>query len=431
VSVVFGTATIGLLYLLGRDLFSPSHGLLGALFLACTFLHVRDSALATVDALAGFFVLLALVGAGSVLRGGGRGAYLLAGAAAGLATATKYNAIVVLTGLVVAHGLRTVRSGLSFARALVVPSLLGGFVIAGVVFLAVNPYLILDWPKARADLAWQFERVRVGQVVGQPIDVGPAWWYHFTVSLRYGMGVAMLGLAVLGAVAATWRRHPGAWVSGSFAASSFVVVGSAKLAFVRYMTPLLPVLCLFAAGAVLILAGRVPWRRGRPWVVAGLAGLAVAEPLAAITAYSGMVHHTDTRVQAYRFLLTLPPDSDVATYGPSEVWRSTFPPARFWGPTYYAKHPQQTWEDVFGALKAQGSNYLLVHTASLEAYSPTVPDLERALRHSAVLVQTFSPYRPGAEVHPVYDRADPFYFPVGRFRGVIRPGPLIRLYRLG
>jgi hypothetical protein len=92
-SVAFGTATVGLVYLLGRRLFSPAHGLLAAGFLAVTFLHVRDSALATPDAPTTFFVVLSLLGTAAVLAQGRVRDYVLAAGAAGLATATKYNAV--------------------------------------------------------------------------------------------------------------------------------------------------------------------------------------------------------------------------------------------------------------------------------------------------------------------------------------------------
>ena len=51
-------------------------------------------------------------------------------------------------------------------------------------------------------------------------------------------------------------------------------------------------------------------------------------------------------------------------------------------------------------------------------------------RRSATLAQAFSPYKTRATPHPVYDRVDPYYFPIGGFAGVVRPGPLVRLYRL-
>lgn len=55
---------------------------------------------------------------------------------------------------------------------------------------------------------------------------------------------------------------------------------------------------------------------------------------------------------------------------------------------------------------------------------------EATLRRSATLVREFSPNRAGDHSRPVYDRADPYYFPVGRFSRLMRLGPTIRVYHL-
>lgn len=57
-------------------------------------------------------------------------------------------------------------------------------------------------------------------------------------------------------------------------------------------------------------------------------------------------------------------------------------------------------------------------------------ELELTLRQSATRIREFSPYKAGVSPRPVYDRADPDCFPIGGFRGMVHPGPLVRLYRL-
>lgn len=425
-SVALGTATVGLIYLLGRRLFSAAPGVLAAGFLASAFLHIRDSALATLDVPVTFFIVLSLLGSVAVFQQGRIRDYLLAAGAAGLATATKYNAFLVLIALVAAHWLRDRRAGRPFLRTLIASRLLGALLFAGVVFLALNPYLLLDWQKALKDLAWLSSRIQQGQYM----DIGPAWWYHLAVSLRYGMGIGLLGIAVGGLARILWRRKPEGLVLVSFVVVFFLVTGSAKLIFVRYMEPLVPVLCLFAATAVWDLAGLTRRSGMRPWIATGIGLLVVVEPLSAAVAYGKLVHHTDTRVKAYRFIQTaLPPGTAVATYGPSVTWRSTIP--RF-QPILYAKPPEQSWAEALATLKARGVRYFLTHHSTLEVFSPTIPELELALRHSATLIQEFefSRAKVDASPRPVYDRVDPYYLPIGGFHGVKRPGPLVRLYRL-
>ncbi len=423
-SVAFGTATLGLVYLLGRRLFSPAHGLLAAAFLAGAYLHVRDSALTTPDAPLTFFIVLSLLGTAAVLQEGRVRDYLLAGSAAGLAAATKYNGVLVLIALAAAHGLHATQAGKPLRRIVTAPRLLAAVLVAGFVFLVLNPYLLLDRPEALYGLKSEWGYVQHGQY----LNVGPGWWYHFTVSLRYGMGVGLLGLACLGIMRVLWRREGGGLALLSFAACFFLIIGSFHAAFVRYMTPLLPILCLFAAAALLSLTAFLKRPRARSWVTAGLALLVLAEPLHASTAYGHLVHHVDTRVKTYEFIRAwLPPGSEVATYGVTDTWRSTIP--RF-EPTMISKDPDKSWAEIFVKLKATGVHYFLTHHSELEVFSPTIPEIEALVRQSGTLIHEFSPYRPGVHSRPVYDRVDGYFFPLSGFREVDRPGPLVRLYRL-
>lgn len=422
-SVVFGTAAVALLYLLGRRLRSRAHGLLAAGLLAASFLHVRDSALATPEAAMSFFVLLSLVGAVGVVHHGRWRDYAIAAVGAGLATAAKYNAVLVLAALVVGHGIREVQGGRSLRRAAAAPRVLMALGLAALVFLVLNPYLLLDWPEARKGLAWQWSYSQTGQY----LDIGPAWLYHLTVSLRYGMGWLLLGLGIAGLARAAWRREPGELAVLSFVVVFFAEMGTLRAIFVRYMTPLVPVLCLFAASAMLAVTERIRPPRARAWALAALAALAVLEPLHSSLAYARLVRHVDTRVQTYEFLRTVPRGLRAATYGPSVVWRSTLPR---WRPTFYAKSPGQSWAEVLAILKSRGIHYVLIHHSALDVFSPPMPELEAEVERAGTLIREFSPYAPGSDPHPMYDRVDAHYFPIGAFGGVVRPGPLVRVYQL-
>jgi 4-amino-4-deoxy-L-arabinose transferase-like glycosyltransferase len=428
-SVGFGTATVACLYLLGRRAFSSTHGLLAASFLAGAFLHVRDSALSTTEAPLTFFVVVALLGAVRVHQEGRVRDYGLTGLAAGLAAATKYNAVLVFVALGVAHVLRRVDQGIPVLRTLCEWRFVGAGLLAGVVFVALNPFLLLDWPHAWAtpddwgSLAWEWRYVHTVEY----LDLHPVWWYHLSVSLRYGMGVALLALALAGLLLGLWRRDAASLVLLSFTLTFFATMASLQAVFVRYMTPLVPVLCLLAAVALQRAIRPLPWPRVHPWVSVGLAALALLEPLHASTAYCRMARHMDTRIEVLAYVKTaLPPSSRVATYGPSVTWRSTIPR---WAPEMYAKHPDQSWQDAFAVLKTRGTQYFMIHRSSLDVFSPASPELDRAIQSSATLIREFRPYRAGSPA-PVFDKNDAYYFPIGGFRGVVRPGPLVQLYRL-
>jgi hypothetical protein len=201
-SVGFGTATVFLVYRVGRRLISPDQGLLAAAFLAGAFLHVRDSALATPDSAMTFFVVLSLLGAAIVLQEGHAQGYLLAGVATGLATATKYNAALVFVALIIAHWRHAAQRDEPVWRIVTAPRLLGALLVMASIFTAVNPYFLLDWPEALADI-WRYSLVLQEGMYRSP-TVG--WWYHVSVSLRYGLGIGLLGLALAGIVPAIRGR---------------------------------------------------------------------------------------------------------------------------------------------------------------------------------------------------------------------------------
>jgi 4-amino-4-deoxy-L-arabinose transferase-like glycosyltransferase len=423
-SALLGTATVALVYRLGRRLYSHAVGLLAALFLAVAFLHVRDSALATVDAPSTFFVVLSLLGSAGVLEGAGARSYTLAAIGGGLAAATKYNAALVLVSLPVAHGLqlREKRAAASVGLATLVRAAL----VAALVFLAVNPYLMLDWPSARADLLWEIEY----QGTGQFLDLGPGWPYHLTVSLRYGLGIPLLGLALLGIVTTIARRDSAGLVLLAFSATFFLVMGHSRAVFVRYMVPLAPVLCLFAASAVFAIAEYAAPLQARRTAFAFSALVAIVPTLHASLAYGRIVRHADTRIKAYEFVQsTLPAGTPVASYGQPIIWNSTFPSLEVF---HWEKLDGESWAQSLTRLKELHVRYFLTHHSSLDVFSPDMPDLEAVLRRSATPIAEFDFADPsgGLRPQPVYDVVDGFYLPIGGFRGVKRPGPLIRLYRL-
>jgi len=158
-TAVLGALTVPLLYLLGRRMFNWRVALLAALALALSAYHVQHSHFITTDAPTGVWVTLALLGAWGVATTGHWRAYVLAGAAAGLAAGTKYNAGVIGLALGVAAALYVLAAwregkwgalwrlaGVHGAR------LLAAAALATLVFLLTTPFAILDFAAFRRDM---------------------------------------------------------------------------------------------------------------------------------------------------------------------------------------------------------------------------------------------------------------------------------------
>lgn len=82
------------------------------------------------------------------------------------------------------------------------------------------------------------------------VNTGPGWWYHLVISLPYGLGLPLLLLSLAGLIYACRRRSKGDVLLLAFFLLYFGATGFSAVRFARYMLPLFPVLCLFAARIV-------------------------------------------------------------------------------------------------------------------------------------------------------------------------------------
>ena len=283
-SVAMGTASVYLVYRLGRVAFGRPAGLLAALFLAVAPLHVAYSHMAVTDVTAVAFSLLALVllqraagtgdeGAAARDRSGRR--WLVAGAvAAGLATSTKYNlGMLVLPATVaavfacrgaaaarVAAGGRTV---LVWLRLLVLRLYLPMLVA----FVVASPFVVLDAPHFLRDFRRQSEIMDRGWLGFE--NVGNGFWFNVTPNLTGAIGVVLVVLAVAGLGWALWRRTRLDLMLAPYVIVYFVYIGTWKELADRYLLLIVPLLLLLAVRVCVELVGlarprvRAAWRS--PW----------------------------------------------------------------------------------------------------------------------------------------------------------------------
>jgi 4-amino-4-deoxy-L-arabinose transferase-like glycosyltransferase len=293
ITVALGVLTVGLVYLIGRNVYGRTAGLLAAATLAVMPLHAIHGHFATVDVPATFFIVLSLYFASSIVpraRPDGEGrrdtarpfvpgrVYLLAGAAAGLAAATKYNAGLALLFPLVAHVVRHGPGaytplrwvGLADRRvALAVVGLLIAFVVA-------CPYALLfpaEWwgsVDTFQGVAYEMHHMRVGEHPAVEATLpGPA--FHLVGSLAYGLGWPTLIVSLVALAFALTRRRRRDWLLLIFLVVWYVVISLAKVRYMRYAIPLLPIFALLT-GRML---SQVMDRAAQPRTIARRAGLIV------------------------------------------------------------------------------------------------------------------------------------------------------------
>jgi hypothetical protein len=245
-SVLAGTATVWVLCLLVREMWGFRSSLVAGALQAAAPLATIHSRFATVDATATLLVTLALLAAVRLMRVGTMRLAIGAGALAGLAGATRYNAVLVL--LAALSAALQVRGSDESTGAWPARLRLTGGVLAGCIigFLMGCPGAVLNWSKFSTDL--MFEAQKSAQGMGLLFEqTGNGWVYHWIVSLRFALGWPLLFLATAGGLAALKRRTPADLVLLAFAVPYYGMMGAAQVRFTRYMLPLIPVLAAWVA----------------------------------------------------------------------------------------------------------------------------------------------------------------------------------------
>lgn len=401
-SVVLGVGTVAVVGLLGARLFSPRAGLSSAAFLAVAYQHVRESHFATTDVAFVFFVSLCILLLVEGRRSGRRLWIRLAAVCAGLAMSAKYPGVLALVPLGLAVATLEGLSRRERARELVLDGIL-----ALAVFGSTSPYFFLDPDGARSSLAELFRETWGERTL-------TAWdpWYPITFSLRYGLGVPLLGLGIMG-LAASARSARGvlllAWTL-PFLAAAMVT----PTAFARYSLPVVPPLSLAAAGLLELL----PVRR---WLWLALVAAGVLPNLYSSIAFDRLLSREDTRSLARHWIEDhLSPGTKVqigSGYG---------------APSLPPEYPVRRVGSRLGAVRdaeRSGFGVLVTHEhPALERFSRLDGSLARRLA-SAVLLLRFDPFVAGRAIG-IYDAVDAFYLPYAHFEGVERPGPIVSIWSL-
>ena len=163
---LLGTASVYLVYLVGRQAGGVRAGLASAAFLSVAFLHVRDSHYLTVDVPATFYILLAAILLLRFLQTGGAGWLATSALFSGIAVSTKYNAAIIMAafaGYLCARALANHRrsgdrsgASVSFRHAAVFAAVTAGAAALG------TPYALLDFNSFAADVMSEREHFASG-----------------------------------------------------------------------------------------------------------------------------------------------------------------------------------------------------------------------------------------------------------------------------
>lgn len=280
VSAVFGAASIIILYLIGSILFGPSAGLLAAMLLAVSPLHVVCSRYIKEDVCMTFFSLSSLYCVLLYCYTAPKARYLLLGGLlAGFASSVKYTGVLsasYLAAPLLLIGINSLLKITPFNQSVLAKEidglavhcaslkdhtvlLLGALILMTIGFLLITPYSILNNSKFVADFLTEKEHMDRGHA-GTVTAAAHYWTYHFKYSIIPAMTspISLIALAALGIV------------FGLQQVSSYVLLLGVLLFYLpaefvnakpfpqpeRYILPCIPFLALAVGGALTILQTR-------------------------------------------------------------------------------------------------------------------------------------------------------------------------------
>lgn len=295
-----GTASILLLYLLGKRYFNQTTAVLASLFFSLNYLHVRDSHYIYFDVPLVFFMLVFFIKTADFFKTPvRRSSYIWLGVLLGAVSSVKYaGALLALPFLMVI----IYSSYLSKDKKLSVKLadiFFSGAACAAVLFI-LNPFSFINFN--------QFIR----SISRMPfVQVSPH--FHLKVSLFNGCGAALVILGILGVFYSIFIRRNRHLVLACYMFFYYWSISRASQEAERLVMPLVPLILLFAAAMIVDLKSLI---RGKALSngVAFIAVLALLYPSLIRIYYSDMLFlKEDTRTTAYHWIKNnIPKDSRIA-----------------------------------------------------------------------------------------------------------------------
>ena len=310
VHAVLGALTVALIYRLALRLWDRPTALLAATLLAVSFYHALDSAFATLDVPMGFLVTLGLLLAARAVESPGRREFAALGLVVGFLAGTKITgAALAVVPVAMALGAPRAERGRWVAGTAIAAA------VAVTVFALSTPHVVLH-PRAYLEFMAGQRLFYVDRYAQTPPAVALAWLRAMWIALTPPVALLALAGLVTGRAAPASRRVEYG-VLAFVAAQVLIWRGSLQP---RFLLPLTPVLCAYAARA-LVLTSRAHAEALRRTGLA-LTALVPALSLAAVAGGIWTRWH-DPRTSAARAIARLVPAGSTvgfATTGRAEAW---------------------------------------------------------------------------------------------------------------
>ena len=304
IHALLGTATIAVVYWLGRALWHDVVGLVAAVILGFTYFHVRESHFSSRDLFASVPLAVSLLFSARLLRTRSPKDGALSGLFSGLAAGVMWTVGLGFLPTMVAHLLsfRTSAGGPGLRSRASLKAASITILAAGGGFLLAYPNLIL-----RPAVALDYFNILVryadeGEVGCFLFSSSPGWLYYLR-TLWWGAGPLLVLVFLGGMVLAIVRHTPEDMTLLAFMVPYFIVIGGTANYLGRYLTPMIALAAVlgarFLVSASTWIGVRFPGQR-RILVIATL--LAVAPSLVSSVRFDYLLTQTDTRTLAKEWI---------------------------------------------------------------------------------------------------------------------------------
>lgn len=431
VAAVLGTATVGMVYLVGRRLSGRRTGVWAAAFFGFAYLPVFYSHQALNDVPTLLPLSVALLACLAVHARGSWTDVLLAGGAVGVASATKYLAAPMALVVALAVVLRVVEGRTRPVAGLARLVAAGLACLASLV--ALNPFIVVELSKF-----WDNVTGQSAQAATTKLGQTGSAWVGYPLTLLWGFGVVPLVLAAVGLVL-LWRRDRSrALLMIGFPVVLYVVMSAQERYFGRWMLPAYPVLAVLAGYGAMrtvdAVLARFP-RLATRSATAVVAVLALSQPVVDVVRSDLLLARTDTRTTALAGILETVPSGDGIVVEPAVPgsYRRELRDAGL--RLREVRRPFQAYElslhpGLLADYRDEGYCWVMVnghqHDRGVAAGVPGAIAYYRELAHVSDLVLRATPFAVGATPSDFsYDFSFNYYPPAHH-----RPGPVVELRRL-
>lgn len=336
ISAIADLGTVILIFFLGKKLFYHKVGLLASLFYTISVFPIQAAHFYAVDSLLTFFILATLYRLIIFYERPTKINALIVGFLFGLSLATKTSALVLFISFGAAftvdfllvflkqpHRPQTWFPHLPkfFKRLMVEGATI--IIITAITFIIFEPYALLDFREFWRQTLEQYQMTHDAFTFPYTLQYAEKipYLYELKNIFLWGLGPFIATFSFLGTIFVVFQAmkqsNNRTIIILTFFWTYVLVVGNFAIGFMRYMLPLYPLLCLFAAVFFLRLYSRLPAHLGK-LVASGYLLVAITWPLAFLNIYN----KPNTRVLASEWINNnIPQNSTIGV----EHWDDSLP----------------------------------------------------------------------------------------------------------